>query len=228
MSEMTGKGIAAFTAAVVVVAAGVVGIVIATSGNKPALTSSAKLPVCPSSKITVSLGANVQLSSAYANATQLIPVLFKNHGKACDFREGGPSVIAGTRSRDAPARLSHSSMGTITPRPFKLVGIARGAKDEALFEVLKVPASGGESGNGCVPKTATWLAISGYALPVDSVRYFTRQSFKVCFTAPGGPQVLDTALTWVSARQYLRSVIRPSRSLEVPARTVRSKRQHGV
>lgn len=201
MSRLTRRGIAVMVAAVVVIAAGVIGIVIATSGNKPALTSSAKLPVCQSSKVAVSLGANMQLSSAYPNATQLIPVFFKNRGAACDFRESGPAVVVGFGSQSAPVSPSHDSFGTLTIKPFKLVGIARGGEDEALFEVLKAPVSSGGSAKGCTLKTATWLAISGYALPVDSVRYFTRQSFKICFASPGAQQQLNTAIVWTGASQ---------------------------
>jgi hypothetical protein len=199
MSRVTGKGIAVMVTAIVVVAAGVIGIVVATSGNNTTLTSPPKLPVCQTSKIVVSLGPNMKLSSQYPEANQLIPVFFKNHGPACDFREGGPGVVAGFGSRDGPASPLHDSFGTIMPRPFKLVSISRGGEDEALFEVFKNQNSGGGSVKGCTPKTATWLSISGYALPVGSVRYFTRKSFKICFAAPGSPQTLNTGITWLSA-----------------------------
>jgi hypothetical protein len=196
---MTSRGTAILVTAIVVVAAGVVGIVVATSGNNTALTIPSKLPACQSSKIVVSLGPNMKLSSKYPEANQLIPVFFKNHGPACDFREGGPGVVAGFGSRDRPESSLYDSFGTIMPRPFQLVSISRGGKDEALFEVYKNPNSGGRNIKGCTPKTATWLAISGYALPVDSVQYFTRKSFKICFSDPGVPQTLNTGITWLSA-----------------------------
>jgi hypothetical protein len=150
-------------------------------------------------KIVVSLGSNVKLSSQYPEASQLIPVIFRNYGPACDFREGGPSVVAGVGSRNRPESSLYDSFGTIMPRPFELVRIARSGKDEALFEVYKKPNAGGTSDKGCIPKTATWLAISGYALPVDSVRYFTRKSFKICFSDPGVSQILNTGIVWLSA-----------------------------
>jgi hypothetical protein len=199
MSRVTGKGIAVMVTAIVVVAAGVIGIVVVTSGSNTTLASPPKLPVCQSSEIVVSLGPNMKLSSQYPEANQLIPVFFKNHGLACNFREGGPGVVAGIGSHDRPASSLYYSFGTIMPRPFKLVSISRGGEDEALFEVYKNPNSGSGSAKGCILKTATWLSISGYALPVQSVRYFTRQSFKICFSDPGARQQLNTGITWLSA-----------------------------
>ncbi len=197
MTRMSSRRIQITVALAFVIAAGVTWIVIATGDRNGFRSSQSKLGTCQASQIVVSLGPNVKSLSQYPGANQLIPVFFKNRGPSCQVRHGGPAVLAGIGSRTGPESSWHDSFPAVMSKSVESVDIARGREREAIFEVVKSRTLGSANTEECIAKTAIWLSISGYGLPIESAQYFSRKVPLVCFATPGASQQLNTAVFWL-------------------------------
>jgi hypothetical protein len=163
-------------------------------------------PVCVASQIRVTTRATL-LNSHYPETTstgtyqvpayEAVPVFFYNKGAVCHLRTGAPSIAALRNVRvvsaTTPSRDLSMPVGSDSTK--KMI-VNRHEKIETLFVVIK-PV--GLSFTGCEPATTSSLLISGFAKPIDTVRYVIRHLRNVCFDSGAGSHVSNIGVIWTTS-----------------------------
>ena len=163
-------------------------------------------PACDASQITVTAGKTLTNTTYGVRTTtglhqvrayELVPLYFYNTGATCHLLMSAPDVLAVRNTTDV-TNLSTLSMHDVSI-PIDSANTRRRVvthhqKLEALFVVLKPVA--GLTLRGCHPATATGLVVQGYAGPVGTFHWISRELRDVCFDTGVGSSVVNFGISW--------------------------------